>query len=138
MFSHGAAIRQALAQIQGLPPQRWNEMAHGDNTAVSKLILENGTLSVEFRSDASHLSPEISTLAKQAWWRKDNVKAQDVSLWFRPADWEKERGVYLAARRDAWHSTHGDSPAFDGEGFLQAAEEHLKQSPRAVFLEIDG
>ena len=138
MFSHGAAIRQALSQIQGLPPERWNEMPHGDNTAVSKLILKDGRLSVEFHSDASHLPREISTLARQAWWRKDDMQAQDVSLWFRPASWETDREPYLAARRDAWHSTHGDVPAFDGEGFLKAAEEHLKQSPRAVTFAMAG
>lgn len=138
MFSHGAALRQALGQIAGLPPQRWHEMAHGDNTAVSKLTLEDGKLSIDFHSDASHLPAEISTLSKQAWWRKDNVQRQDISLWFRPADWEKDKDAYLAARSDAWHSTHVNGPEFDGGSFLRAAEEHLKQSPRAVTFAMAG
>ena len=35
VFSHGTAIRQALARIKGIPPEEWHGRRHSDNTAVS-------------------------------------------------------------------------------------------------------
>ena len=138
MFSHGAAIRQALGMIHGLPPERWKEVGHGDNTAVTKLLYDGVQLTVEYESDASHLTPELSTLAKQAWWRKDDTKAQDVSLWFRPIHWDTEQDIYLDARSEAWHTTHGQGPRFDGDKFLSAAQDHLRDTPRGVTLAMFG
>ena len=37
VFSHGTAIRQALARIKGIPPEEWHGLRHSDNTAVSCL-----------------------------------------------------------------------------------------------------
>jgi len=138
VFCHGTAIRQTLANLMGLTPEQWNTLAHSDNTAVNCIRFEGDKAEVVFHSDASHLSDEISTLRRQAWWRKDAKKAPDVNLRFRPIDWEKERELYLAARKDAWTSTHVNGPEFDGEGFLRDAERHLTQSPWAVTLAMAG
>ena len=94
LFSHGMAIRQLLGRLKGVPPEEWRSMPHGDNTAVSCLTWDGVRLSVTMEHDNSHLSEEISTLARQAWWRQ-NSKAEDVNLWYRPVDWEKEREIYL-------------------------------------------
>ena len=136
-FSHGTAIRQALANIKGLTPEQWCTMSHSDNTAVSCLTYEDGQFSIVFEGDNSHLDESISTLARQAWWRKDPNQPPDINLWFRPIDWESERHLYLQSRSNAWHCTHVNGPAFEGEGFLRDAQEHLSHSPWGVTVAMD-
>ena len=131
VFSHGTAIRQALAKIKGLSPEDWHTMGHSKNTAVSRLTLEGDTFTIDFEGDASHLPQELTTLGKQMWWKKGG-KARDVNLWYRPLDREKEEALYLRARQEAWTSTHGPDVPFDGEGFLRDARLHLDQSPWGV------
>ena len=140
MFSHGAAIRQALSQIMGLTPDHWNDLPHGDNTCVTRIFFDGEQLTVDpsMLMDASHLSAEVSTLSKQAWWRKDNFKSQDLSLWFRHADLEQDRDLYLSARKEAWTSTFGEEIPFDEAGCLTAAREHQSQSPRNLSFAMAG
>ena len=140
MFSHGAAIRQALSQIMGLTPDHWNDLKHGDNTCVTRIFFDGEKLTVDesLLMDSSHLSPEVSTLSKQAWWRKDNFQSQDLSLWFRPVDLEQDRDLYLSARKDAWQSAHGADAPFDEAGCLTAAREHQNQSPRNLSFAMAG
>ena len=134
LFSHGMVIRQLIARVRGVPPREWHSVPHGDNTAVTKLTWDGEQLAVEWELDNSHLSQDISTLARQAWWRRDREKKEDVNLWYRPIDWERERDIYLRARRDAWVCTHGPDIPFDGGGFLRDAERCLSCDPRGVTL----
>ena len=135
LFSHGMAIRQLLGRLRGVPPEQWRSMPHGDNTAVSCLLWDGTRLSVTMEHDNSHLSEDISTLARQVWW-KSSGKVEDVNLWYRPIDWEREREIYLEARRDTWVTNH-DIP-FDGAGFLREAETHLSRTPWGVTLAFAG
>ncbi len=137
LFSHGMAIRQLIALVRGLPPEEWDEVPHGDNTAVTCLAWDGGELSLVFEQDNSHLPESVSTLARQAWWRKSG-KAQDVNLWYRPIDWDRERDIYVNARREAWTSTHGEGVPFDGEGFCRDARLHLSRTPWGVTLAFAG
>ena len=100
IFCHGTAIRQTLANLNGVAPEDWHTLSHSENTAVNCLHYENGQFKVIFDSDASHIPEEISTLGRQAWWRKDGKKAEDVNLWFRPIDWETEEDLYRKARQE--------------------------------------
>ena len=133
IFSHGTAIRQFLANVQGLSPQEWGKLSHSENTAVSCLTFDGEHFTVCFQNDASHLPQELTTLGKQLWW-KQGGKARDVNLWFRPIRWEEEKGIYLEARHEAWVSTHGEQVPFDGEGFLRDAQLHLSRTPWGVTL----
>ena len=133
IFSHGTAIRQFLANVQGLSPQEWGKLSHSENTAVSCLTFDGEHFTVCFQNDASHLPQELTTLGKQLWW-KQGGKARDVNLWFRPIHWEEEKGIYLEARHEAWVSTHGEQMPFDGEGFLRDAQLHLSRTPWGVTL----
>lgn len=133
IFSHGTAIRQFLANVQGLSPQEWGKLSHSENTAVSCLAFDGEHFTVRFQNDASHLPQELTTLGKQLWW-KQGGKARDVNLWFRPIHWEEEKGIYLEARHEAWVSTHGEQMPFDGEGFLRDAQLHLSRTPWGVTL----
>lgn len=133
IFSHGTAIRQFLANVQGLSPQEWKSLSHSENTAVTCLEYEEGKFTVRFQNDASHLPQELTTLGKQVWWKKEG-RARDVNLWYRPIHWQTERELYLKARHEAWVSTHGADVPFDGESFLAAAQRHLERTPWGVTL----
>lgn len=94
LFSHGMALRQFLGRVKGISPEDWHAMPHGDNTAVSRLTFDGERFAIQFEMDNSHLPEEISTLARQAWWRRDKSKTADVNLWFRPAVWPQDRALY--------------------------------------------
>lgn len=86
VFAHGCVLSQSLGVL--FPD---HEICHMDNTAVTK-IRWDGSFQVEYLGDNSHLSEDISTLAKQNWWRgKDAVP--DRNLWFMP--YESEIDWYL-------------------------------------------
>lgn len=93
LFSHGMALRQFLGKVKNIPPEEWHSMPHGDNTAVSRLTWDGERFEIQFEMDNSHLPAEISTLARQSWWRKDKKAAADVNLWFRPAVWPQDRAL---------------------------------------------
>lgn len=137
LFSHGMAIRQLLGVVNGVPPENWRTMGHGDNTSVCRLTFDGGEFHVDYEWDSSHLSDEISTLARQAWWREGG-KAKDINLWYSPLDPGRDWNLYLEARREAWISTHGPDIPFDGESFLQNARANLSRTPWGVTLAFAG
>lgn len=82
VFCHGCVLRGVLSKL--FFNCAFDSIPYCDNTAVSKLFWEDGTFTYEFLNDSSHLSPEISTFARQQWWRKGD-KA-DFNIWFKPLD----------------------------------------------------
>ena len=139
IFSHGTAIRQAAANARGVAPEDWVHLRHSDNTAVTCLQWGGTRLSLVYEGDNSHLDESISTLARQSWWRKDTRGVtSDVNLWYRPLDFGREEGIYLEARREAWRTVHGEGPAFDGEGFLQAARQDSARNGWGVTCAMTG
>lgn len=86
VFAHGCVLSQTLGILF---PDR--EICHMDNTAVTR-IRWDGSFHLEIIGDNSHLSEEISTLAKQNWWRGKDA-APDRNLWFMP--YESEIDWYL-------------------------------------------
>lgn len=100
LFSHGMALRQFLGRVKDIPPEEWHSMPHGDNTAVSRLTFDGERFAIQFEMDNSHLPEDISTLARQSWWRKDKKASADVNLWFRPALWPQDRALYPEAEGD--------------------------------------
>ena len=100
LFSHGMALRQFLGRVKNIPPEEWHSMPHGDNTAVSRLTFDGERFEIQFEMDNSHLPEEISTLARQSWWRKDKKAAADVNLWsdLPVGSWDWE--LYLKLRRE--------------------------------------
>ena len=133
IVSHGTVLRQALANLLGLGPERWPEQPHGDNTSVTRLTWDGETFTLHEQWDNSHLDPAISTLGRQVWWRKDApAGARDMNLWFRPMDMERESQTYYQAREESWYTVHGAGHPFDGESFLRAAREHAALTPWGV------
>ena len=103
MFSHGMAIRQFLGKVKDIPPEEWHAMPHGDNTAVTCLTFDGERFSIQYEMDNSHLPEDISTLARQSWWRKDKKTAADVNLWadIPVKTWSQDQELYLKLRREA-------------------------------------
>lgn len=79
--SHGAALRTLLGTLEGMSLEEIGATGHGDNTAVSLLEVEGGTVRVVFRDDAGHLPDDLSTFRRQSWHKDD--AATEPGLWFR-------------------------------------------------------
>ena len=71
--SHGGAIRTLLCKVLYDDIERLNEVPWSENTAVTKLIIDNGKAKIEYMNDASHL-PE-GYIPKNS--RMDNMMEAD-------------------------------------------------------------
>jgi len=137
LFSHGTAIRCLQAAIRGLEPGEMDGLGHSDNTGVTCLTVdEHGVCRLVFENDNSHLPEEISTLARQKWWKSRESSLADANLWFRPLDMETEGAYYQAARADAWRDIHGDEVPCDSEGFQQDALRCWAQDPQKAVVAV--
>ena len=115
VFSHGYAIRVLLAHLQGYSMEEAGQTPHGDNTAVSMLVAEGGTLRVVFRDDNSHLqTPEF--LAGEKVRKRAN--ALEPGLWFRPLELEEQADWFAGLVSSVWRDTR----PFDREKLLADAE----------------
>ena len=137
VVSHGMAIRALLANTLGIASADIKNIPHGDNTAVSKLRVENGVITADFVNDNSHLDSSISTFAKQTWWKhKSGTDPNNMSLY--PMDPSEEKKLYIDCYRDAWISVHGDALDFNGSFYWKRAIEHHKAHPEAVMKAYAG
>lgn len=91
IFSHGMVLRASLQELFFGGEE--DAIAHCENTAVTCITRENGKYTLEFLNDASHITPEISTLGRQMWWRGDGKK--DFNMWYRDAR-ETDRPIFEA------------------------------------------
>lgn len=132
VVSHGTAIRNALAVFQGMSIEESAALDHSDNTAVSLLEFEGEAVRVVFHDDNSHLPEEISTFARQKWWKQDTGALADANLWFRPLDMERESDLYRQCRGEAWLNIHGSWDYYDGDAFARDALFQWRDDPRAV------
>lgn len=89
VFTHGCVLRGVQYLLGG---NEWPPYC--DNTAVSLLGYENGAFRIEYLNDSSHLSDEISTFARQKWWRTGGDR-RDFNMWF-----ETEGETSYAVLRD--------------------------------------
>ncbi|MDY3015056.1 MAG: bifunctional histidine phosphatase family protein/GNAT family N-acetyltransferase [Evtepia sp.] len=139
VFAHGTLIRNTLAEFLGIGLSEMKKMGHSDNTAVSLLEITDGTVNVVYMDDNSHLTPEISTLARQNWWKKNDQKA-DVNLWFAPADLDRaeDRDYYLSCRELAWRGVYGTLDRYDGGVFLEDARAAWKQERKSLAVAMVG
>ena len=130
VVSHGTAIRNALAVFQGMSivsRQPW--------TTATILPLSCGiegeAARVVFHDDNSHLPEEISTFARQKWWKQDTGALADANLWFRPLDMERESDLYRQCRGEAWLNIHGSWDYYDGDAFARDALFQWRDDPGA-------
>lgn len=72
IVSHGCALRNYLCHITDTPFERLDSIPWGDNTCVSRIDFDDRFKPrIAYINDMSHLPEDLSTLAKQNWWRKD-------------------------------------------------------------------
>ena len=88
VVSHGGAIRYVVEYLQG------GKQATGQNTGISQLEVENGTLKVVSYNDASHLDTWMETLLGRPYHQRDS--GLQPGLWYRTPTAE-ERKEWLAA-----------------------------------------
>lgn len=70
LVSHGCAIKNFLCFLTATPHDKMETLPWSDNTAVSMFEIDaDGRSRIHFLNDSSHLTPELSTLAHQTWWR---------------------------------------------------------------------
>ena len=83
VFSHGMALRMLIGTLQGLTLAEIDRTGHAENTAVAKLACSEDGIRVLYRDDASHLPPELLSLAHQAWTK--DKEGLEAGIWFAPS-----------------------------------------------------
>ena len=83
IFAHGCVIRGLLNRE--FYWKSGEKLPYSDNTGVSHLFYDKGTLTCDYANDNAHLPEHLSTFALQSWWRAtDNRK--EVNCYFLPYD----------------------------------------------------
>jgi len=132
IVAHGCVIRTLLAMILDIPSERITEIPHCDNTGVSFLEYEDGVFQLHYMNDASHLTEETSTFARQNWWKSTDGTATGNVDYF-PLDLTKDADRYLAYRREAWESVYGSLEGYAGDAvYLSHAKQHAAAHPGAL------
>ncbi len=92
IFSHGAVIRGTLLRLfyWGRP----EDLPYSDNAGVSKLRYDHGTFTADFLNDNSHLPQELSTFARQKWWRAGGQRTS-INLYYQPLTGAAPKGLTL-------------------------------------------
>lgn len=124
VFSHGCALRLALGALEGYDLSEMGKTPHGDNTAVSKVLYENGKLHLLYRDDNSHVQ-SLSTFATQSWWKRPN--GVEPGLYFRTVELPAQAEVLTACVRDGWIAA-GETRDFNADVLLRDAAERLTLS----------
>ena len=71
VVAHGCVIKNYICYAKGLPLEKLGSIDWGENTAISKVDFdESGLPYLDFYNDYSHLPDELTTLAKQTWWKE--------------------------------------------------------------------
>ena len=133
VVSHGMAIRSFLTHVLGVRSEDIRKLPHGDNTAVSYLHYDGGCFTVEYYNDNSHLPEELSTFAKQTWWRSDSAGLDLSNLSYRPIDPRTDGQIYLEYYAEAWRSAHGSLDRFIPELYLRDACRAAESGSGAIY-----
>ena len=129
--SHGMAIRSLTADILGIASRDIPLVPHGDNTAVTALEAEGDTLRLLYASDTKHLPAELSTFARQSWWKQPGA-VDPNNVRFQRLDPERYPGVYTAFYEKTWRDVHGSLEGFYAASYLDAAKRHAKADPDSI------
>ena len=128
VVSHGVTIRCLMTKILGLSFSPEEILPIFKNTSVTKLVFENGSFSVEYMNDASH----IQGLESGDWVMIGALRDEP----FYPAD---DPDYYLGCYEDAWRIVHGgNTDRFRPERYYEAALKHSNTYPGAVRKIFDG
>lgn len=73
IFTHGTAIRVMLSLLSGTGFHNLKKIDWHENTAITKIIYEDGSSIIEFEGDHSHLEPGQATILNQNWYTKEEI-----------------------------------------------------------------
>lgn len=127
VVSHGVTIRCLLSKITGVPLNETERLPIGGNTAVSRLLWEDGRMTADYINDVSHLS----ALPVPAWSASPDLRDEICD----PA---VDRDYYESCYAGAWRFAHGSSAGFVPGPYVAAALEHHRACPGAVLKIYDG
>jgi len=121
IFSHGVTIRCMVSRALGIDIDDVEKLPIVKNTAISKLIYDQGSFTAEYLNDYAHLDAVGGT----AWSKTPEVRDEN----FDPAE---DPEFYISCYADAWQTAHGTLDGFNGQTYLAAAIEHSRANPEAV------
>ena len=136
IVSHGMAIRTLLWDVLRREG-REDTPSHGDNTSVSLLEVSGEAMHGVFLNDVSHLPPELSTFARQSWWKTQGGTERN-NLRIVPLTLPGERQLYLDCYADAWRFAHGDLTGFEPRLYADSAALHVRKNPLALMKALRG
>ena len=135
--SHGMIIRSLVSELLGVQSEEIDKVPHGDNTSVTLLEAEGGELRVVYYNDNSHLPEELSTFARQSWWREKGSH-DSGNLRFEPLDPVKEDKLYAKLYGETWRAVHGSLEGFSPRPYVATAQRHARQHPGAIVKALRG
>lgn len=140
VVTHGMAIRCFLCKVLGFCSSGIDGILHGDNTSVSLLEVTDGQIEVMFYNDNSHLGEDLSTFARQKWWRRGGGGVDYANLRFVPMDLRNKADaeLYQHCYADAWTASHGSDTGFTPGVYLSTARSHSKDVPEALVKVMSG
>ncbi len=69
VVTHGTLLKALLCYIYNKPLSEFNNIAWHDNASITMIHIDKDIFNVIIEGDNEHLG-ELSTLAKQDWWKK--------------------------------------------------------------------
>lgn len=138
VVSHGMALRALQAYVMGLSVAEMAQVPHGDNTCLSRLHWQDGTMQLAQLNDISHLEGTgLSTFSRQTWHR--DGAAKDLSnLSSRPLRLPEDETFYLACYESAWRAAHGGTQGFDRQVYAAALRSRLARQPECAHVFFRG
>lgn len=131
VVSHGCVIREFLEITGG------EYVPHLDNASVSLIEWENGAFKAVFSGENRHLG-DLSTHAKQSWWRNDKDKFPDAELWFQPVRLPEDEKAVMDCSRNAWMTIYNSMEGFRDETSKKAFLESSGTNPRYLQFVMEG
>ena len=113
VVSQGITTRCIMSGITGIPLSDGARLPIFKNTAVTRLIWNNGQFHVDYMNDSSHLPED----AQSNWSAVGDLR--DVC--FDPG---RDREYYETCYADAWQAAHGSLYGYSPEPYYSAAVRH--------------
>ncbi|HHT17304.1 MAG TPA: GNAT family N-acetyltransferase [Papillibacter sp.] len=137
IVTHGMALRAFAAEIMNIEPGEISRVPHSDNTSVSLLkVDENGLMEIEFYGDNAHIPEELSTFARQKWWREATT-FDSSNMRFEPLCLDTQADIYLTWREKAWHMAYEGKEPPVGR-WLDGVRRNAQAHSRAVAVAYLG
>lgn len=125
--SHGVTISTILSAITGRPYNGENKVPICGNTAINKIVYENGSFTLEYENDTSHLDALNAT----KWTWSGVVRSESI-------DPREDEEFYKACYRDSWIAAHGSGYGFNADVYYHSAIKHyLENNASVIKLWID-